>query len=355
MKGVLFYEHGGPEVLRYEEMEEPEAGEHEVVVRIKAVGMNYNDIWARQGLPGIKFTLPHIPGTDAAGEIVQIGKRVTTVKVGDRVAVHPILSCRICSDCTSGREYFCRNTRVWGFQTGPRMGGYVQYANLPEANVFPIPDTVTYEEAASLTACLGTSWHMLVTRARIQPGETVLIWGATSGIGTTAIQIAKLFNARVIAVAGSDEKLEAARQLGADETINYRTENVFRTVRKLTDKRGVDVVFEHTGVNTWNTSIQCMAYGARLVTCGNTTGFHAQLDLRVLFWKQLSLLGCHSMNKYEVQEGWKFVKTGHIKPLIDRILPLEHAAEAHSRFESDNRVGRIILTPWEAKSAYNYV
>lgn len=346
MKGILFYGHGGPEVLRYEDLPEPEAGEDEVVIRINAVGMNYNDIWARKGLPGIKVILPHIPGTDATGEVVQIGRRVSTVKVGDRVAVHPIISCRSCSYCTSGREYFCKNALVWGFQTGPLVGGYVQYAKLAESNVFPIPDNISFEDAASLTACLGTSWHMLVTRAKIQPGETVLIWGATSGIGITAIQIAKLFNARIIAVAGSDEKLEAARRLGADELINYNTENVFRTVRRLTDKRGVDVVFEHTGADTWTTSIQCMAYGARLVTCGNTTGYNSKLDLRVLFWKQLSLLGCHSMSKYEVLEGWKFVKTGQIKALVDQIMPLDEASEAHRRFEEGQKVGKLVLTPW---------
>lgn len=345
MKSIIIPEHGGPDVLSYVEIPDPIPTGSEVVVKVKAVAMNYNDIWARKGLLGMAFKLPHIPGTDVSGEVVDIGPNVKTVKIGERVVIHPIISCRNCEHCTSGKEYFCKEAKVFGFQTGPLLGGYSQYTKVDEANIIPIPNDFSFPVAASLTACLGTSWHMLVTRGNIKPGETILIWGATGGIGIPAVQIAKLFNARVIAVVGSDEKGEVAKSLGADEVINYKTQSVFRKVRKLTDKRGVDMVFEHTGVETWNTSINCLAYGGRLVTCGNTTGYQAKLDLRVLFWKHLSLLGCHAMTKPEVLKGWEFVKSGQIKAVISDIIPLPEAKEAHIKFESGERIGKIVLAP----------
>lgn len=345
MKAVAIYEHGGPEVLKYVDIPCPVPGYGEALVKIRAIGMNYNDLWSRKGLPGMRFKLPHIPGTDVAGEIVDVGPGVTKVRPGDKVVVTPTLSCRKCAACWAGQEYFCKHFKVWGFQTGPLDGGYAEYAKLPEDCFLTIGDSIGLEEAAMLPACLATAWHMLVGRARVQPGEDVLIWGATGGVGIYAIQIAKLFGARVIAVAGSDEKLETAKRLGADHLINYNTQEVFLYVRRITGKRGVDVVFEHTGVATWETSIRCMKPGARLVTCGNTTGFDAKLDLRALFWNQLSLLGCHTGSKAEIMEAWRFVASGQIKPVIGARFALSESAEAHRCFEEGRKVGKILIVP----------
>lgn len=345
MNAVVFHEHGGPEVLRYENVEDPRIGPNDVLFKVRAIGCNYNDIWARRGLAGMKFDLPHISGSDASGEIVAVGEAVRSAKIGDRVVVHPSLSCRVCRACTSGHEYFCRQFKIWGFQTGPCDGSYAEYARIPEANVVPKPEKLSWEEAASVPLVLLTSWHMLVTRARLQPGHEVLIWGATSGIGVMAIQIAKLFNARVLAVAGNDQKLEIARQLGADETINYKQQDVAAEVRRMTGKRGVDIVFEHTGAATWPISVAALTWGGTIVICGNTTGYEAATDLRYLFNKQLNLLGCHQGSKAELLEGLQYVERGKVRPVVGTVLPLREASRAHEMIEIGDKIGKIVLTP----------
>ncbi len=345
MKAVLFREHGGPDVLRYEDVDDPTIGPTDVLLRVKGIGCNYNDIWARLGLPGVKFDLPHISGSDAAGEVVAVGPAVRDVKVGDDIMVHPSLACRQCEACTSGREYFCRSFKIWGFQTGPNDGAYAEIARIPAANAVPKPKRLSWEEAASMSLVLLTSWHMLVTRARIQPGQDVLVWGATSGIGVVAIQIAKLFNARVLAVAGTVEKLDVARSLGADEVINYKEQDVAAEVRRLTNKRGVDIVFEHTGSETWPTSVRSLTWGGTLVTCGNTTGHEAVTDLRFLFNKQLNLLGCHQGSKAELLEAMRFVESGRIRPVVGAALPLRDAAHAQTMMETGQKIGKLVLVP----------
>ncbi|MFQ5828306.1 MAG: zinc-binding dehydrogenase [Candidatus Methylomirabilia bacterium] len=345
MKASVFHQHGGPEVLKYEDVPEPKPGPREVVIQVRASGCNYNDIWARQGLPGMKFDLPHISGSDAAGVVSQVGSEVTSVKAGQEVVVHPSISCRICEVCTRGQEYFCRQFKIWGFQTGPLDGGHAEYAKIPEANAIPKPTTLSWEQAASIPLVLLTSWHMLVTRARLCPGEDVLVWGAGSGIGSVAIQIAKLMGARVIAVAGTDAKLEKAKALGADHVINHASQDVVAEVRRITNRKGVEVVFEHVGQATWERSIAAMTWGGRLVICGNTTGFEAKADLRFLFNKQLSLLGSHQGSKAELQEGLRLVEAGKIRPVLDRVLPLKDAAEAQGLIESRAQFGKLVLIP----------
>ncbi len=345
MKAIVFHHHGGPEVLKYEDVADPVAGPRDVVIQVKASGCNYNDLWARQGLPGMKFELPHISGSDAAGVVTAIGAQVTAVKVGQEVVVHPSMSCRMCPACTRGQEYFCRYFKIWGFQTGPLDGGHAEMARLPEANVIPKPANLTWEEAASIPLVLLTSWHMLVTRARLAPGEDLLVWGAGSGIGSIAIQIGKLMGAHVIAVAGTDAKLEKARALGADDVINHASQDVLAEIRKLTARKGVDVVFEHVGEATWERSIAAMAWGARLVICGNTTGFEAKTDLRFLFNKQLSLLGSHQGSKAELVDAMKLVEAGKIKAVVDRSFPLRETAEAQRYMEGRNHFGKITLVP----------
>ncbi|MHB1683662.1 MAG: zinc-binding dehydrogenase [Bacilli bacterium] len=345
MKAVVIHEHGDPDVLKYEHIPEPVVGEKDVLVRVRVVGINFNDIWARKGLPGLRFRLPHIPGTDAVGEVAEVGHNVSHLKVGDRVLVNPLISCGECVDCRASNEYFCKEFKVWGFQTGPLDGGCAEYIRLPERNLAIIPEQYSFEEMACLPACFGTAWHMLIGRAKIQSGESVLVWGASGGLGTMAVQIVKMFGGIAIAVAGSNEKLETAKCLGADYLINYRTENVLRRVRRITGMEGVDIVFEHTGVDTWETSIKSLKLGGRLVTCGNTTGFDAKLDLRLLFWRQLSLLGCHVGTGEEFLEWYEYLNNNKVQSVISKIFPFSEAAEAHRVFESGNKVGKLLLVP----------
>jgi NADPH:quinone reductase-like Zn-dependent oxidoreductase len=345
MKAVVFHKHGGLEVLRYDEAPDPKVGLKDVLIRVRAASCNYNDIWARKGLPGVRFDLPHISGSDVSGEVIEVGSAVTSIQVGQKVLSHPVLSCRTCEWCTSGQEYFCRQLKIWGFQTGPYDGGYAELARLPEVNVIPVPPNLNWEEAAAIPLVLLTAYHMLVTRAQLKAGEDLLLWGSSSGIGHVGIQIAKVIGARVIAVGGTDEKCSKAKALGADYVINYNTQDVVAEVKKLTNKKGVEVVFEHTGQSTWERSIASMAWGGRLVICGNTTGFEAKTDLRFLFNKQLSLLGSHEGNKAEMIRGLKWVEAGKIKPVIDRTFALKDAAKAQETMEKGLHFGKIVLKP----------
>lgn len=345
MKAVAFHEHGGTDVLRYEDVADPQIGPDEVLFKIRAAGMNRNDLWAREGLPGMKFPLPHISGSDASGVVLEVGPAVRDVKPGDEIMVHPWISCRSCAACTSGHEYFCRQGRIWGFQTGPLDGSYAELGKIPYFNAVKKPAKLSFEEAASLPLVLLTVWHMLVTRAQLQPGEDILIWGASSGIGAIAVQLAKLYGARVIATVGSAEKVARACELGADVVVNHYTDDVVKAVREFTKKKGVEVVFEHVGQATWERSIASMTWGGRLVICGNTTGFDAKTDLRFVFNKQLNLLGSHQGTKAELLEALKFVETGQIKPVLWKALPLAEAAEAQEMMYAGKHFGNIVLVP----------
>lgn len=347
MKAVMFEKHGGPEVLQYTDVAEPKAGPNEVVLRVKASACNYNDIWARRGMPGMKMIVPHISGSDAAGQVVEVGSEVTTAKVGDEVVVHPGISCRQCVDCIRGDEYFCPQFKIWGFQTGPLDGAHGQYAKVPAVNLIAKPKNLSFEEAASIPLVLQTTWRMLVTRARVKAGDFVLIWGAAGGLGIMAIQVARLFNARPIAVASSDQKLEMARRLGAEFTINRKTQDVFKEVRKLTDNRRADIVFEHTGAETWPISLQCLKWGGSVVICGATSGFEASTDLRLLWNKQQNYLGSHQGSKAELSDGMRFVERGLIKPVVDRAMPLKELAHAQELMENNEVQGKIVMVPPE--------
>lgn len=345
MKAVVFHQHGGTDVLHYEDIAEPTVSPKDVLFKIHALGMNRNDLWAREGLPGMKFPMPHISGSDAAGVVEQIGEAVDGIQVGDEILIHSWISCRTCKACTSGQEYFCREGKIWGFQTGPYDGAYAEFAKVPYYNVIPKPENLSFVEAASISMVLLTVWHQLVTRAGIKPGEDVLIWGAGSGIGSIAIQVAKLFGARVIATGGTQEKLERACQLGADLALNHYTDDIVKRVKEFTGKKGVEVVFEHVGEATWERSILSLAFGGRLVICGNTTGFEAKTDLRYLFNKQLSLLGSHQGNKAELLEGLKFVNQGLIKPVVWNTFQLKEAAQAQEMMYAGKHFGNIVLVP----------
>jgi len=340
MKAILFRAHGGPEVLEYADAPKPEVRHGEVLVRVRACALNHLDIWVRGGLPGVNFPLPHIPGSDIAGEIAEIGPGVTTVRVGQKVVLAPGVSCGKCAACVAGLDNRCRDFTNLGYLID---GGCAEFVRVPEVNCLPYPENLSFEEAAATPLVFQTAWHMLVGRAELAPGEDVLVLGAGSGVGTAAIQIGKFFGARVIATAGSDEKLAKAKALGADELINHKTQKIASEVRRITAKRGVDVVFEHVGTATWDDSVASLAPCGRLVTCGATTGYDAKVDLRFLFVRQLSLLGSYMGTKTELHTVMKLVAAGRLKPIVDRIFPLSEAAAAHRYLESGSQFGKVVL------------
>ncbi len=342
MKAVTFNQHGGPEVLEYGEVPDPTIQANEVLVEVKACALNHLDVWTRGGLPGIKIPLPHIPGNDIAGVVREVGALVNWVRSGDEVMVQPGVSCGHCVECLGGRDNFCPDYDIVGYR---RDGGYAQLVAVPAVNVFPKTKNLAWEEAAALPLVTVTAWHMLVTRANVQPGEDVLIHAAGSGVGSLGIQVAKLRGARVIATAGSDEKLAKAKDLGADEVINYTNDSWPKEVKRLTDRRGVDVVFEHTGASTWPGSIASLKNNGRLVTCGATSGFDATTDIRQIFYRHLTILGSFMGTKAELLEAMKFVETGAIRAVVDGSMPLAEARRAHELMEDRAQFGKLVLIP----------
>ncbi|MEM7536096.1 MAG: zinc-binding dehydrogenase [Chloroflexota bacterium] len=346
MKAVIFHEHGDPSVLRYEDVPMPEVRPDDVLIKVLAIGVNRNDLWARESVPGVKHKLPHMSGSDVAGTVVQVGSNVTSHKVGDEVYIHTSISCRNCDKCNSGQEFFCREFHIFGFQTGPLDGGYAEYVRIPAANALHIPEGVSHMDAACLSMSLLTVWHMLVVRAQLKEGESLLLLGVGSSIGTIALQLAKnVLGATVIATAGTAEKLDKAIAWGADYAINHYKFDIAKEVRSITNKRGVDVVFEHVGEATWEKSIRSLAWGGRLVICGNTTGFEPKTDLRFLFNKQLSLLGSHQGSREDLIQAMEYAATGEIKAVIETVLPLSQAAKAHEMMYSGDHYGKIMLVP----------
>ncbi len=342
MKAVVFHEHGGIDKLRYEDRPEPVVRDNEVLVQVKACALNHLDIWARIGLPGIQIPLPHISGNDICGEVVSTGRLVTRARSGDAVIVSPGLSCGVCEYCLSGRDNMCRSYKIIGYLTD---GGYAELVSVPEVNIIPKPEWLKPEEAAAVPLVFMTAWHMLVTRAAVSPGEYALILGAGSGVGSAAIQIAKLLGAHVIATAGSQEKLRLARGLGADDVINHNEQDITAEARRITEKRGVDVVFEHVGSATWEKSVKALAVGGRLVTCGATTGYMGQTDIRYVYSRQLSILGSYMASKAELLKVIELVRQRRLKPVVDRIYSLAEAARAQERMEKREHFGKIVLRP----------
>ena len=341
MKAIIFAKHGGPEVLQYTDVPTPTIRPNEVLVRVKACALNHLDLWVRRGLPGVPIPLPHIPGSDVAGEVAEIGPDVTSVRPGQKVVLAPGVTCGKCPGCLSGQDNRCRSFTNLGYMID---GGCAEFVKVPEVNCLPFPENLSFVEAAAIPLVFQTAWHMLLARAELQPGEDVLILGAGSGVGTAAIQIAKFFGARVIATASTDEKAHKATELGADYVINLKTQKIREEVRRITGKRGVDVVFEHVGTATWDDSLASLAYAGRLVTCGATTGYDAKLDLRILFAKQLSLMGSYMGTKSDLHSVMRLVAAGRFRPIIDRVFPLSEAAAAHAYLESGAQFGKVVLT-----------
>jgi NADPH:quinone reductase-like Zn-dependent oxidoreductase len=342
MRAIVFHQHGEPDVLRYTEVAEPKIGPTEVLVRVRACALNHLDLWVRRGLPGISIPLPHIPGSDIAGEVARVGELVSRVKVGQKVLLAPGISCGQCEHCVAGRDNLCRRYTLFGYMVD---GGCAEFVKSPEVNVLPIPGDLSFEEAAAVPLVFLTAWHMLMTRARLRPGEDLLVLGAGSGVGSAAVQIGKLIGARVIATAGHDAKLAKARELGADEVINHSKQKILEEVKRLTDRRGVDVVFEHVGTATWEASVMSLAPSGRLVTCGATTGYQAHVDIRYLFSRHLSILGSYMGSKAELYEVLKLIGQRKLRAVIDRTLPLAECARAHELMERREQFGKIVLLP----------
>jgi NADPH:quinone reductase-like Zn-dependent oxidoreductase len=338
MKAVVMHEFGGPEVLRYEDVPDPRPRKDQVLVRVRACAMNHLDLWVRQKLPGVN--LPHILGSDIAGEIVEVGEYITHLKVGQRVLLAPMHFCNHCEPCVSGRQNLCPEFTVLGNGVD---GGNCERIAVPAVNVIPIPDHMGFTEAASVPLVFLTAFHMLTGRARIRPGQTVLVLGANSGVGIAAIQLAKLFSATVIATAGDDRKAELARQLGADYVINHYQQKIGDEARKITGKVGVDIVVEHVGAATWNESMKALQPGGTLVTCGATSGPEAKFDLRFLFARQLALLGSYMGTMGELHEVLKLVFSGQLKPIVDKTFPLQDTRAAHEYLEQSKMFGKVVL------------
>jgi NADPH:quinone reductase-like Zn-dependent oxidoreductase len=342
MKAARIHQHGGPEVLVVEDVAEPKIRADQVLVRVRACALNHLDLFVRAGIPGMKFSLPHVLGSDIAGEVVAVGELCERVKPGWRVMLSPGLSCRQCEACLAGRDNTCRKFTMFGYAID---GGDTELLAAPEYSVIQIPDQMGFDEAAATPLVFLTAWHMLMGRAKLEPGEDVLVLAASSGVGSAAIQIAKMFQCRVIATAGGEAKLAKARELGADHVIDHYQQDISAEVKKITGKRGVDVVIEHVGTATWAKSLESLAGAGRLVTCGATTGYDARVDLRFLFSKQWSLLGSFMGTMGELHQVLKFVFRGQLKPVVDRVFPLAEIREAHRHLENKEQFGKVIVRP----------
>lgn len=340
MKAIRFHEFGGPEVLRYEDVPDPKPRNDQVLVRVRACAMNHLDLWVRKGLPGVK--LPHIPGSDIAGEIVEVGEYVTEFKTGQRVLVAPMHFCNHCEKCTAGLQNQCREFTVLGNGVD---GGDCELIAVPPVNVIPIPDSLDFNQAASVPLVFLTAWHMLVGLGGVRPGQTVLVLGANSGVGIAGIQIAKLFDCTVITTAGDDRKAAKARELGADHVINHYQQKISDEVRKITNKQGVDIALEHVGPATWDESLRSLKPAGTLVTCGATTGPQVGIDLRFVYSRQLSIRGSYMGTMGELHEVLKHVFRGRLKPVIDRTFPLAEIRSAHEHMEKSQMFGKIVLKP----------
>ena len=347
MKAVIFEQHGGPEVLKLAEVAVPKIKANEVLVEVRACALNHLDVWVRNGLPGIKIPLPHILGDDIAGVVREAGELVTWVNPGDEVMIQPGVSCGHCAECLAGRDNMCDDYDIIGYR---RDGGYAEFVAVPGVNVIPKPKNLSWIEAAALPLVTLTAWHMLVARANVQPGEDVLVHAAGSGVGSLGIQIAKLRGARVITTASSDDKLAKAHELGADAGVNYTRDDWPKEVKRLTNGRGVDVVFEHTGAATWPGSILSLKKGGRLVTCGATSGFDAKTDLRHVFYRHLTILGSMMGSKADLLTAMKFIASGQLRAAVDRSLPLAEARKAHELIDNRAQFGKIVLDVSEARA-----
>jgi NADPH:quinone reductase-like Zn-dependent oxidoreductase len=340
MKAVYLTEHGSIEQLTYGDLRDPVPRANDVVVRVHACGLNHMDLWVRRGLPFLKISFPFILGMDIAGEVAGVGAGVEDLPLGTRVVVNPGVSCGRCSRCLAGADNLCARYQLIGEQI---PGGYAQFVKIPAPNLVPLPVEVSFETAACIPVVFSTAWNMVFERAQLQPGEWVLIHAGGSGVGSAAIQLAKMIGATIITTAGSDDKLAKARDLGANYGINYTKQDFLREVRRITNKRGVDVVLEHLGGEVWERSLLCLVSGGRLISCGATLGYHVKTDLRHVFFRNLRILGATMASKARLLTIIQLVQEGKLQPVLDRVLPLQQAREAHQVLEQRQQFGKLVL------------
>jgi NADPH:quinone reductase-like Zn-dependent oxidoreductase len=342
MKALVVKQHGGIENLEIMDLPKPTIKPDEVLIAPKAVALNQLDLFVRRGSPALKLSLPHIPCSDVSGVIAEVGSAVVGLQVGQRVAVNSGLSCGHCEFCISGEDCLCPDFKILGEHT---WGGAAEFVAVPARNVLPMPDSISFEQAAAASLVFLTSWRALMSRARVRAGEDVLILGAGAGTSTAAIQIAKKAGARVLVTSSSDEKLERAKELGADILVNYKTNPDWdKEVFLKTGKRGVDVVFESVGAQTWLKSIRALRKGGRMVVIGATTGPRPTEEIGYIFWKQIDILGSTMSNQREFREVMKLIFRGELKPIIDSVFTLDQAREAHTRLEKGEQFGKIVMT-----------
>lgn len=341
MRAVRLHAFGGTEQLVYEEsVPEPQVGAGEVKVRVRACALNHLDIWVRNGIPAYKTPLPHILGSDIAGEVAEAGEGVRDWGKGDEVILYPIISCGKCRYCKMGRENLCVAVQVIGAHCA---GGYAEYIVVPERNLLHKPANLSFEEAAAFPLVFLTAWHMLMTHARLQPGEWVLVMGGSSGVGSAAIQIAKLRGALVIATAGNDAKIERCRALGADFVVNHNNPDWHKQVRDATEGEGIDVVFEHVGQAVFEACVKLLNRGGRLVTCGATTGSEAKFDIRYVFSRELEIHGTYLGTRAELEQILPHMVYERLRPIVDSVYDLKDARTAHEKLESRDFFGKIVL------------
>jgi len=346
MKATVFHKHGPPDVLSYEDIQNPKIGPNQVLIKVKAVALNHLDLFVRAGIPGLNLEMPHILGSDISGEIVELGGNVKpSLSVGQKILVDPGISCGVCEFCIRGEESLCSSYGILGEHS---RGGYADYIAMDKQNVIPLPESVGIDlvEAAALPLTLMTAWRLLITKAKIKPGDDLLIIGIGGGVALAALQIAKVAGARVMVTSSSDEKLKKSEAFGADVTINHNTTPEYhKEIYRLTKNRGVDVVLDSVGQATWARSLKSLRKGGKLVTCGATSGPNGETNLNLLFWKQLEILGSTMGSRAELRAALKLVWNGKVKPVVDRSYPLSKAKEAHEFFERGEQFGKIILRP----------
>lgn len=340
-EALVIERHGGPEVLERRTLTLGALAPRHVRVRVRAVAMNHLDLWVRRGGPAFKLQYPHRLGADIAGEIEAIGDGVTSVAVGDRVMVQPGLSCGTCKMCLSGRDNLCRKYKLLGENT---QGGYGQHIDLPDVNVLRIGASTDFVTAAAAPLCTLTAWQMVVTKGRVFAGQTVLVHAAGSGVSSVAIQLAKLLGARVIATTTSKEKVERAKQIGADEVILTSEEDYVAAVKKRTNKEGPDIVIDHLGGELLEKAVTVAARGGRIVTCGATAGFFSNVDLRHVFFRQVEILGSTMGSKAILMEALPLIESGALKPVVDHVMPLWEGRAAHELLEGRKVFGKVVLT-----------
>jgi len=340
MKAAVFFEPGGPENIQVTKVPDPQVDPGQVLVKVKACALNYFDLLVLREADPDTVSFPFWGGADISGIVTEAGKSVSRFKNGDRVVINPGLFCGKCEHCLSGEESLCESYGIIG-DTVP--GGFAEYIAVNEENLLRLPDGVSYEEAAAFPVVYQTAWRALMTRGALQPGEDVLILGASGGVGSAAIQIAKLAGARVFAVTSTPEKGSFVKELGADHVLNRNSGGIWKELAGLTNQRGVDVVLENVGAATWNQSLRSLVRGGRLVTVGRTTGALAETDIKLIFWNQLQVIGSTMANQKEFSEVMSRFFQGELEPVIDSVFPLDQAREAYQRLEAGEHFGKIII------------